>query len=71
MHDRHEEWLPAINAIPIITIDTGVYDIYRKDHQLEIAQKINEFIEKINRMGRGDSPGEVKYVTVKEEKVTA
>lgn len=30
VHERHQEWLHGINTIPIITIDTGIYDIYKK-----------------------------------------
>lgn len=52
MHERHQEWLHDINSIPIITIDTGIYDIYKKEHQEEITQKINEFIHKIDRIER-------------------
>lgn len=34
VHERHEEWLQNINnTIPIITIDTGVYDVYKKEDQ--------------------------------------
>jgi len=34
VHERHEEWLQNMNnTIPIITIDTGVFDVYKKEDQ--------------------------------------
>ncbi len=52
MHERHQQWLSDVNSIPILTIDTGIYDIYNKEHQQEIMEMITDFINKIDRMNR-------------------
>jgi deoxyadenosine/deoxycytidine kinase len=52
VHERHEEWLLGIHSIPVITIDTGVYDVYNQTHQDEIAQMIKAFIDKVGREER-------------------
>lgn len=40
VHDRQEEWLKTLEDIPILTIDTGVYDIYNIDEQSEVKTLI-------------------------------
>jgi deoxyadenosine/deoxycytidine kinase len=45
VHERHEEWLKTLKSIPILTIDTGIYDINNSKHQAEIRSLIQRFIE--------------------------
>ena len=46
----HEEWLKTLKDIPILTIDTGIYDIYNKTDQKEINTLITRFIEDLTRV---------------------
>ena len=52
VHERHQEWLSDVNTLPIITIDTEVYDVCNEAHQREIADKITDFLNKISIMDR-------------------
>jgi deoxyadenosine/deoxycytidine kinase len=45
VHERHEEWLKTLKHIPILTVDTGVIDIYSENDQREVAQIIKTFIK--------------------------
>lgn len=47
VHERHQEWLSDVNTVPIITIDTEVYDVCDEGHQREIADMITDFLNKI------------------------
>ena len=44
VHKRHEEWLPTLKNIPILTVDTGMYDIYSASDQQIIKTLIQNFI---------------------------
>lgn len=47
VHKRHEEWLPTLKNIPILTIDTGLYDISSKSDQQVIKTLILNFIAEL------------------------
>ena len=45
VHERQEEWLKTLENIPILTIDTGEYDIYDPEEQAKVRVLIRNFIE--------------------------
>jgi deoxyadenosine/deoxycytidine kinase len=47
VHERQEEWLKTLKDTPILTIDTGIYDIYNQDNQSEVKALIKNFIERL------------------------
>lgn len=51
VHERHEEWLKTLKDIPILAIDTGVYDISSTADQAEIKSLIQKFIEELYTEG--------------------
>ena len=47
VHERHEEWLKTLKNIPILIIDTEIYDISCSQDQAEIRDLIQRFIENL------------------------
>ena len=44
VHQRHEEWIQSLKDVPVLTIDTGIYDIYNEQSQAEVVGLIQKFI---------------------------
>ena len=49
VHERHEEWINRQKGVKILTIDTGVYDIYSPHHQQIIKENIMEFVDSLKQ----------------------
>lgn len=70
VHQRHEDWLMELKHLPILTVDTALYDLSLPEHQKEVAVFIRNFIASLQPPKSEETPSSLP-VMEEEVQVTA